>query len=316
MTRLSELGVEPRLAPEHGASHDQVQLQWSSGLGDWRLAIKPQLRLSTIAHALHNLTSRQEGAPTLLVTSAMTDSMAKRAREAGVNYVDTAGNSWLTAEGLLIDVRGRRVEEPRRPAGVGISKTSLRVVLTILALPDMVDAPLREIASVSRTSLGTAQQAMKELSRKGHVTKGGIRHGARLLETWTSAYLAHGGMHRISRDYSVDPGLDLSDVIGDQGSLSGDTAANARGWGLRPTSAIVYTDDPSRVLTALRARQPATPGTPLNVRSPGIDTSLVGIAHTAPAAIIRADLLLGGDPRQVEIAEEALQHDESLRSLR
>lgn len=95
--------------------------------------------------------------------------------------------------------------------------------------------------------------------------------------------------------------------------LGGESAAARMGLPLRPTTALIYVgDERPAVVRALKLRPDPTGqvelADPLWLRE--------GWAKTlAPPVLVRADLMANGDPRQAEMAEELVRHDEDLRRL-
>jgi hypothetical protein len=91
-----------------------------------------------------------------------------------VHYVDSVGNMYLKGDGLLLDVRGRRGPSVR-PGTPGqplrtFKPSGLKVVFALLAEPELIRAPYRELSHASGISLGTVQWVMTELETVGYAT--------------------------------------------------------------------------------------------------------------------------------------------------
>lgn len=285
---------------------------WQGQTHDYRVAIRPSLRPATAAPVLAELSSQS---PMLLVTHSMTGRLAELARSFGLDYVDSAGNAHLRSPHFLIDVQGKRAprREPADPRS--FTKTDLRVVLALIADPDLIGASARELGFRTGVSHGAANLAVGKLRSAGFLTSERLRRGAMLIEAWTQAYLARSGAHRQSRVLYVDEGVDIVErLAGIEGvQLGGELAAERLDWPIRSTSAIVYTDTLAPVARVLRGSS-VPGGTPVELRSPVLAPS-DNPQGLAASILIRADMLASNDARQIEIAQEALRRDQNLRHL-
>ena len=53
----------------------------------------------------------QSGEKVLLLGPRVTERSAERLRQMGINYLDAAGNAYISFDGVLIDIRGRRSQD-------------------------------------------------------------------------------------------------------------------------------------------------------------------------------------------------------------
>jgi hypothetical protein len=173
-------------------------------------------RLATLGLMKHQL--ERYDAPGLLVAPHITPGVAEQCRALDLPFIDTAGNAYLHAPGLLIFVQGQR---PRRAEvlhtdtmrGVGVTiapsvthppistttprsgtATALRVIFVLLCRQELLNASYREIVCAAGVALGAVGGIFDDLQKRGYIT-GGVRKGARrflepqrLLEEWVTTY--------------------------------------------------------------------------------------------------------------------------------
>jgi hypothetical protein len=226
-----------------------------------------------------------------------------------VEFIDAAGNAFLNQPPLFILVKGQRPVElgPVLERGRAFQATGLRVVFALLARPELMARPYREIAAAAGVAHGTVGWVMAELPALGYLAElGGRRrliNGERLLDRWTEAYAR-----------TLRPRLLLGRFRGDlraiqartgrwpEGLLVGGEIAAARlTRHLRPGTATLYTQaiDP-RLLLELTLRADADGNVEFRQR---FWTFPSEEARLTPTLLVYADLLAIGDARCLETAE-------------
>jgi hypothetical protein len=153
-------------------------------------------RFATLGLIKHRLERYNQ--PGLLVAPYITPEVAERCRELHLPFIDTVGNVYLRAPGLLVFVKGqraRRADLPRadtRPR-TGTA-TALRVVFALLCRPELLNAPYREIVRAAGVALGAVSGVFRDLQGRGYIT-GGVQKGdrrllepQRLFEEWVTTY--------------------------------------------------------------------------------------------------------------------------------
>jgi hypothetical protein len=153
-------------------------------------------RFVTLGSIKHQLA--RCGIPGLLVAPHITPEIAARCRELHIPFIDTAGNVYLCAPGMLVFVTGQRPRREDRPRADttprATTATGLRVVFALLCRKDLVNAPYRDIVRAAGVALGTVGGVFQDLQERGYITRG-TRKGARrlldptrLLEEWVMHY--------------------------------------------------------------------------------------------------------------------------------
>ncbi|NUL45747.1 hypothetical protein F7P69_11165 [Cellulosimicrobium funkei] len=248
----------------------------------------------------------------LLVGPRVTERSAEKFRRLGINYIDQAGNAFITFNGVHIDVRGRRdlhrvpTSAPRLTRG-GVNLFSVKrsqVIFTILSWPDLLDGPVREIATTSTVSLGQAQGTLDLLMQYGYLDdEKRFAPGRRdlLIDHWTASFPSGLGSAGKAGRYS-----------GDWASLRvGETSVYVSGEAavpelLRPETAVLYTEDfPIELIRSHRwRRNDDQPNIFLRQKfwQPSHAPARPGV-HEAPWLLVYADLLASNDGRQHEVAK-------------
>lgn len=109
--------------------------------------------------------------PWLLAAPYITAEMAEQCRVLGIQFLDTAGNAYLKAEGLYVYVTGQKRALKDVPAAKyrATTATGMRVVFALLCKPELLNAPYREIAAAAEVALGTVGWVFFALQNRGHL---------------------------------------------------------------------------------------------------------------------------------------------------
>lgn len=251
----------------------------------------------------------------LLLGPRVTERSAEIFRARGINYLDQAGNAYITFAGVHIDVRGRRSPQaaqvgpgvPRLTRG-GVNLFSVKrsqVIFAILNWSALLDAPIREIARNAGVSIGQAQETLELLTQYGFLDERRrvLPHRReQLIDQWTAAYPTGLGADAKTRRFSGEfENLDPADA---PVYVSGEAAVPDL---LRPETAVLYTDTfPIELIRAHRwRRNDERPNivlrrqfwpTPQEQEAPG--------AYAAPWLLVYADLLASNDSRQRDAAQQ------------
>lgn len=133
----------------------------------------------------------------LLVAPYISKELAAHCRAAGLQFIDTCGNAYLHAPGFLILISGEKpqhLHQSIRPPKGLTNAASLRVTLALLTKPELVRAPLKEIAHYAGVALGTAYNVLQDLAHRGFLINkesAGQRKlldSTRLIDEWAMNY--------------------------------------------------------------------------------------------------------------------------------
>jgi hypothetical protein len=245
----------------------------------------------------------------LLVADHVTPPLADALRTEGIEFIDTAGNAFLNRPPLLVFVKGQRPtrQHPITEGGRAFQATGLQVLFALLARPELVGRPYREIAANAGVAHGTVGWVMAELPGLDYLAEVGGRrrliNGERLLGQWTEAYARTLRPRLLLGRFRGElEGLERRAARWKEGLLLGGELAAARlTRHLRPGTATFYAKaiDP-KVVLGLVLRADAEGNVDFRRRFwtfPGEDPQAV------PTLLVYADLLAIGDARCLETAQ-------------
>lgn len=141
--------------------------------------------------ALQLVAKRQRGYP-VVVTDALSERGAQLAKEAGVGFLDLAGNCWLNLGEVYVD-KTAPTRLSRAPAELRrlFSPKATRVIRTLLEEPSKT-WEIVKLAAASQVSIGHAYKVTHKLLQQGflvqeqHLVR--LREPATLLDAWAQQY--------------------------------------------------------------------------------------------------------------------------------
>jgi len=303
LARMDEFGIAVRVvsikADPHGVWRGEVHLARGVSERHYTLLCGPRVTFTDLVKI------DSVGLPALVFTTFVANRTAETMRRAGVQYLDAAGNAWITFGDVLVDVRGRtrvdREPAPRTAVGNLFSGLRAQVVCALLAWPSLWDAARREIAHAAGVSLGQAHNTMTLLAEAGY-EGAPVRPGQMpLLDLWAAAFPTGLAARLTLAAFrgDIDSVVDLDRMF-----VSGERAAEDL---LRPATLTFYVEqlDP-RLPIVNRWRTDGRPNIVIRRKfwhRPGGDTSPDELA-VAPWPLVYADLLGSDDPRVRGVATE------------
>lgn len=273
----------------------------------------------TLARIIRQWPERPQ--PALLVAPHVAPARAERLREAGIPFIDAAGNAYLEARGVYVNIIGRDAPPGLATAAPkkirAFAGTGLQVLFVLLCEPEYVNKPYREIARAAGVALGTVGWVLADLKALDYLRVLGrgrktLRRRGELLDQWVTQYLQQFKPRLNTRRFrAANPewwqGIDIRDYGACWG---GDVAAAKLTGYLKPMQVALWCRrDPAPLLQAQRMRA-----------DPAGDIELIEAfwhfapdAETAPPLLVYADLLGTDDPRAIETAK--LIHENHLARL-
>jgi hypothetical protein len=260
----------------------------------------------------------------IVITHFVPIDLALRLKEARIPFLDGAGNVFLTEPGFFLFVAGcplpADLEIPaptRRPRLFKVA--GLKVLFVLLARPEYVNRPYRDIADAAGAALGTVAGLMDDMKEQGYLLDLGkdgkrLQQREKLIDEWTGAY-AHELVPRrkLRRFRAEHPDWWRTADLGQLDALwGGDVAADRLTGYLKPGEIAIYAKGtPGQLLQTQRMR--ADPEGDVFVieefwNFPANDVEAKNA--TVPPLLVYADLMATGDPRAIETA--GLIHDKYL----
>ena len=250
--------------------------------------------------------------PLLLVTGYVTFEAATRFRDAGVQFIDTLGNVFINQPQLYIFVKGNKPlkEEIALPAPRLFKGVGLKIVYLLLCRPELVNRPYREIAEMADVAVGTVNDAVAEMARKGFLLDMGTK-GKKLLdrqnlfERWAAAYPDYLkpklllGRFRGDGDWWKEANLDPAVV-----QWGGEVAAAKLTGYLKPGMATLYIDENhlTKFVIANRLKKDPHGNVEIFRRFWPVGEKL-GEKDTVHPILVYADLAAVGEQRTMETAK-------------
>jgi hypothetical protein len=305
---LRQLGVAAKVRPatpaQPGIQQTEAHVVRGTSAEDYSLLCGPAVRLTDAARV------RDTHRPTLVFTTFVAPKTAETFRRAGVQYLDTAGNAWIMFGDVLVDVRGRprpdrAARRPRVAAGNLFSAGRAQVVLTLLAWPQLWDAPRRDVAHAAGVSLGQAHNALTLLAESGYGRDHVRPASADLLELWAAAFPTGLATRLTLATYRGESETVRKVNPTDPVFISGEGSAADM---LRPATLTLYVEelDP-RLAIRNRWRTDGQPNVVVRRKfwhaPDSSDAPLTGLRN-APWPLVYADMLASDDPRVRDGAKE------------
>ncbi len=241
-------------------------------------------------------------------------------REAGVNYVDAAGNAYVKTPETMVFIEGQAAKNTatgKQIVGRAFKPAGLRVLLPLLVNPDRVNETYRELADRIEVSPTTVKHALDDLERRGYVVKIGLGRGMsrrlrnvhELARTWASNYGDHlrpklvvGRYRFLNRP--VATGWKTIHLNPETSCWGSEPAADVYGGQLRPEILTLYSSGNKAELARSLRVVPDDDG-PIEILEKfwSNDVEIVDGIPVAPRLLVYADLLASGEVRNLETAQ-------------
>lgn len=171
----------------------RIRITWQGLALDYYAEIKTTI---TKAQKLLLLMYREKlNFPLILIAKYVNAQIAGQLKQAGMEFIDTAGNAFINKPPIYIFVKGNRPPEAVRqtPIKRAFKPAGLKIIYAFLCNPAFVNKTYREIAAITDVALGTVNWIMKELKDLGFLLNMGKRGNKliqkqNLLQRWVTTY--------------------------------------------------------------------------------------------------------------------------------
>ena len=131
--------------------------------------------------------------PLLIISGNIPLDIAREYANAGINYLDVAGNCHITHKHLAIIIDGKKKERiPKVNQSRAFQETGVKLIFQLLNDPSNLHLPYRKLAEIANVSLGSVGSVMKELTDLDFILETGkkrkLRNASELLDRWVTAY--------------------------------------------------------------------------------------------------------------------------------
>ena len=218
--------------------------------------------LESTVRQVRDYADRHESRP-MVMAPYVNDAIGLRLRAEKIDYVDSAGNAFISAPPLAVFFRGHKLKEQETRSGRlfhGVS--GLRLLTLLLTTQKSLGWGYRELAEGAGISLGSASQLMGELRREGYLRSGAdhLSNPADLLGNWVQGYRLRLRRRLLQRTYRQAEGRGLQDLVPILSTrkdiwVGGELAASLTTGLLRPQRATLHVPpgfEPGELIRALR----------------------------------------------------------------
>ena len=131
--------------------------------------------------------------PIILVADYISKDAANQLRERGFNYLETAGNTFINNDNLLIYIEGqKRKATSLNNQSRAFQEAGIKIIFHLLSKPNNLQDSYRTIAQEVGVSLGSVSNVMTELEDLNYLIKTSdkrvFKNKEELLERWLVEY--------------------------------------------------------------------------------------------------------------------------------
>jgi len=249
--------------------------------------------------------------PQLLVAPYITREVAERCRQLRLPFIDTAGNAYLEAPGLLVYVAGQARPVEHRSSYRALNPAGLKLTFALLCRPRLLDENYRTIATNAGVALGTVSSAMKDLAARGffnlethpHVRK--LLDPGRMLEEWVTHYpVTLRPKLILGRFQAETERLQRADIRQQGAFWGGEPAAERLTRYLKPAHFTIYIrgEHLTKLIAAGRMRAAENGNVEIVERFWEFEVEGKELPDVVPPILAYADLLATHDGRNAEAA--------------
>jgi hypothetical protein len=256
----------------------------------------------------------------LLITPRMTQTMADKCKEMGIQYLDAAGNAYIDNGQIVIMIEGKRLDPETEWLGdrtkTLATPNAIRIVFALLCNDWLINGTYREIQKAAGVALGTVGPTLTGLQNRGFIVTG--RHGRQLVEhgrlaaEWLGFYkgILRGKLNprRYNLPHDIPDRWKLIEPRQYGAQWGGEPAAAMMNGYLRPHRFTLYFDKKDRQQGFERLakdfRLKPDPLGELEVLDKFWDFDDQNNPTTVPPLLVYADLTATLDPRNLEAAHQ------------
>ncbi|WP_221797069.1 type IV toxin-antitoxin system AbiEi family antitoxin [Oceanobacter mangrovi] len=262
----------------------------------------------------------------VVATEFIPAGLATQMRKLGIQYMDAAGNAFISSGGIHITIIGKPKPKPKGRSsasttegktGKAFQAAGLRVVFELLMNPDLANASMRTLAEASDVSLGSVNAIHKDLIAHRYLkkTSAGIRlmDREKLMHRWAELYPYALRQKLLIGRYTSDREDWWQSIRPTSGiQLGGEVAAYQLSHYLTPKDGLLYVQQASltELMKTLRLRK--IKEGEVGVRTIDVYEAFWKIADsesiTAPELVVYSDLLATDEPRCLDAAER-IKHE-------
>lgn len=249
----------------------------------------------------------------MIVAERIFPALKEKLREHKISYLDGAGNIYVQNAGNYLWLDGRKgIDQVKPVTNRAFTKTGLRTVFYILWKEEAINMPYRTLAKVTGVALGNIKNIILGLQQTGFILQLNekemvLQNKRALLERWLAGYKETLKPLLLIGKYKLNKPTDFNDlshfpVKASETVWGGEPAAELITNYLNPKELTIYTNEPRNVLMQKWRLIPDLDGNVQFYEKFWQDDEHLQVS-VAPALLVYADLIITGDPRNIEAAE-------------
>jgi hypothetical protein len=180
-----------RIAAATAGKHPHATVQAKEG--QWIAQVRPHFAnqdAAVVANGLRELTGARGGRG-LLLAPYVRETQAQVLQDAGIDYVDLAGNAHIETPARFFHVEGKR-PVPAPPRRLRLTKGWVKTVMALLIEPGLLHEPYRTVALRADVAVGTVAACLKHLREHRYLAIRGADRRLNalpdLIALWVAAY--------------------------------------------------------------------------------------------------------------------------------
>ena len=252
----------------------------------------------------------EKNQPLLVIAERVYPGMKELLRQNGIGYLDVAGNVYLHVGDQLIWIEGQKSTKPKNAiTNRAFTRAGLQVVFYLLQHPDAINDPYRRLAEHTGVALGNIGYIIDGLKLAGYILeldkkrKKMVKKGV-LLDRWIEGYrdvlkpTLHLGNFRLT---DINMFYDREGLIGriENTVWGGEPGAEILTHHIHPGVLTTYTGAEKKALMQTWKLIPEPAGN-IHLYHKFWKDQLWDDQKIVPPLLLYADLILTGDPRNIE----------------
>jgi hypothetical protein len=262
-------------------------------------------------HMPRFVSMKQDFGKLLIVGKHISENVKTALREADINYVDAAGNTYLNLPPVYVFLDGQKADlKERDEKNRAFTKAGLKLVFAFLERPELLNEPYRTIASETGVVLNTISKVISGLKGAGYIIATASKsmqliNTNALFERWIQEYELRLkpdliiGRFRFAKSEDFYNWKNLKINIPST-QWGGEPAADLLTNYLNPEILTIYTEEGKIALMKHFKLLPDPAG---NVVLCSKFWKQNNLKANVSEALVYADLLIQGDSRNLEVAK-------------
>ena len=194
---VQDIDLKERVKSLPVGADARLVLHTNAGKFAYIVEVKRAVAAAGLEHLLQQLDRYGQGtkAKPLLLTNYISPNLAERLINAGVNFVDAAGNVYLNWPGKLhIQIQGKKPTQIAEAKSERLTQPSgLKILYALLTQSSENWGTYRDIAKAAGVALGSIAVVIRELKAKGYLVEKTrndwrLTQKRKLLDLWVEGY--------------------------------------------------------------------------------------------------------------------------------